>query len=167
MVSTSGCELSKNEVVVAMKERLMSYATVITPNLIETGVLLGHPVHTVEEMKAAARELLSLGCQAVLVKGGHLEGHTMCDVLQTADREEPYLFTAPHVESPNTHGTGCSLSSAIATYLAKGETVAVAVEKAKEFVYRGIDAAKDVHIGEGHDPINHFFAPLPLEAEEC
>lgn len=167
MVSTSGCELSKNEVVVAMKNKLMRYATVLTPNLLETEVLVGHSVRTIEEMKTAARELLDMGCEAVLVKGGHLEGNVMCDVLQTRDREEPYLFTASHVESCNTHGTGCSLSSAIATYLAQGETVAAAVEKAKAFVHNGIAAAKDVHIGDGHGPINHFFQPVPLKAVEA
>ena len=166
MVSTSGCELSRNEVVEAMKTKLMSYATVITPNLIETEVLVGHSVTSIDEMKKAARELLALGCQAVLVKGGHLEGNVMCDVLQTSDREEPYLFTATHVDSKNTHGTGCSLSSAIATCLAQGDSVAVAVEKAKQFVFQGIDAAKDVHIGEGHGPINHFVHPIPLCARE-
>ena len=166
MVSTSGCELSRNDVVLAMKTKLMSYATVITPNLIETEVLVGHPVNHVEDMQKAARELLHLGCRAVLVKGGHLEGNTMCDVLQIAGEKETHLFSASHVESQNTHGTGCSLSSAIATYLAKGEDIASAVQKAKVFVHQGIDAAKDVHIGEGHGPINHFFAPLPLCAKE-
>lgn len=166
MVSTSGCELSKNEVVVAMKNKLMRYATVLTPNLLEAEALVSHSVRTIEEMKIAAHELLDMGCEAVLVKGGHLKGNVMCDVLQPRDREEPYLFTASHVESCNTHGTGCSLSSAIATYLAQGTTVAVAVEKAKEFVHHGIVAAKDVHIGEGHGPINHFFQPVPLKAVE-
>lgn len=166
MVSTSGCELSKNEVVTAMKDRLMTYATVITPNLTEAEVLTGHTVRTVSEMKTAARELLALGCRAVLVKGGHLQGDVMCDVLQTADEEQPYLFTASHVDSHNTHGTGCSLSSAIATYLALGESVPSAVRKAKDFVHQGIVSACDVHIGQGHGPINHFFQPLPLCARE-
>ena len=166
MVSTSGCELSKNEVVVAMKTKLMKYATIITPNLTETEVLVGHPVRTVEDMKGAARDLLALGCQAVLVKGGHLEGEVMCDVLQVAGEEVPHLFKASHVESVNTHGTGCSLSSAIATFLALGEPMTLAVELAKGFVHAGIVAAQDVHIGEGHGPINHFVAPRALVARE-
>ena len=162
MVSTSGCRLIEDTAIEALTAELIPLATVITPNLSETEVLTGHAVHTVEEMKAAAKELLHFGCKAVLVKGGHLEGGKMVDVLQVAGHEEPYLFSAPHVESKNTHGTGCSLSSSIATFLALGEPIEKAVEKAKEFVYNGIEQGKDVHIGEGHGPLNHFHAPIPM-----
>ena len=114
------------------------------------------------EMKVAAKDLLHFGCKAVLVKGGHLEGGKMVDVLQIKGHEGPYLFSAPQVDSKNTHGTGCSLSSSIATFLALGEPIEKAVEKAKEFVYRGIESGKDIHIGEGHGPLNHFHAPVPM-----
>lgn len=106
--------------------------------------------------------MLELGCKGVLIKGGHLDGGQMCDVLQTADENAPHLFTAPKVESRNTHGTGCTLSSAIATYLALGESVASAVEKAKQYVYLGIESGKDVCIGHGHGPLNHFYSPVPM-----
>ena len=113
-------------------------------------------------MYQAAKILLSQGCKAALIKGGHLEGNRMCDLLLTQESETPYLFEAPKVESKNTHGTGCSLSSAIATFLALEYPLPIAVEKAKEYVYQGIMAGKDVQIGNGHGPLNHFFAPQPM-----
>ena len=162
MVSTSGCRLIEDTAIDALTAELMPLATLITPNLSEAEVLTGHPVKTVEEMKIAAKELLRFGCKAVLIKGGHLEGGEMVDVLQVKGHDEPYLFSAHLVESKNTHGTGCSLSSAIATFLALGEPIEKAVEKGKNFVYNGICAGKDIHIGEGHGPLNHFYSPVPM-----
>ena len=109
-----------------------------------------------------AKEMLKLGCKGVLIKGGHLDGGLMCDVLQTATEEAPHLFTAPKVNSRNTHGTGCTLSSAIATFLALGEPMSVAVKKAKQYVYKGIESGKDVCIGGGHGPLNHFHSPVAM-----
>ena len=106
------------------------------------------------------------GSQAVLVKGGHLNEAEMCDVLYIKGEDRPHLFSSPKIESRNTHGTGCTLSSAIATYLALGEPLEEAVRKAKAYVYQGILSGKDVHIGEGHGPLNHFFAPVPLRVNE-
>lgn len=162
MVSTSGCKLMEDEAIEAITTKLIPMATLITPNLSEAEILAGQKISTVEEMQRQAKEMLKLGCKGVLIKGGHLEGGRMCDVLQTTDEEEPQLFTAPKVESRNTHGTGCTLSSAIATYLALGETVTAAVEKAKQYVYKGIETGKDVCIGHGHGPLNHFYSPVPM-----
>lgn len=117
-------------------------------------------------MKTASRELLNYGCRAVLVKGGHLEDGNMCDVLQLKDESEPHLFMAQKVESHNTHGTGCTLSSAIATFLALGNSMPEAVKQAKEYVYQGILSGKDVHIGEGHGPLNHFHSPVPMHISD-
>ena len=114
-------------------------------------------------MKAAAPDLLKFGCGAVLLKGGHLEGGKMCDVLQIAGEDEPHLFVSDKIESKNTHGTGCTLSSAIATFLALGYDMPQAVERAKAYVTGGINAGKEVHIGEGHGPLNHFYAPVPMK----
>ena len=121
------------------------------------------PILPVDTMKAAASELLKFGCGSVLLKGGHLEGNKMCDVLQTAGEDKPHLFISDKIESKNTHGTGCTLSSAIATFLALGYDMPQAVEHAKAYVTKGIHAGKDVHIGEGHGPLNHFYAPVPMK----
>ena len=140
MVSTSGCKLMEDEAIEA----------------------IGQKISNVEDMKHQAKEMLKLGCKGVLIKGGHLDGGLMCDVLQTATEETPHLFTAPKVNSRNTHGTGCTLSSAIATFLALGEPMSVAVEKAKQYVYKGIESGKDVCIGGGHGPLNHFHSPVAM-----
>ena len=120
MVSTSGCKLIEDEAIEALTTRLMPLATLITPNLSEAQVLTGIRVNGQESMQAAAHELLKLGSRAVLIKGGHLDGGRMYDLLQVKDEPEPHLFSADKVESNNTHGTGCTLSSAIATRLALG-----------------------------------------------
>ena len=140
----------------------MPLSTLITPNLREAEVLTGMPIPDIETMKTASRDLLHYGCHAVLVKGGHLENGGMCDVLQIENETEPHLFTADKVESHNTHGTGCTLSSAIATYLALGHDMTEAVRLAKAYVYQGILSGKDIHIGEGHGPLNHFHSPVPM-----
>ena len=129
---------------------------------LEAEILAGQKIRTVEDMKRQAKEMLKLGCKGVLIKGGHLDGGLMCDVLQTATEEAPHLFTAPKVNSRNTHGTGCTLSSAIATFLALGEPMSVAVKKAKQYVYKGIESGKDVCIGGGHGPLNHFHSPVAM-----
>lgn len=162
MVSTSGCKLMEDEAIEAITTQLIPLATLITPNLSEAEILSGQPIHTVEDMQHQAKEMLKLGCKGVLIKGGHLEGGQMCDVLQTFEEDTPHMFTALKVKSQNTHGTGCSLSSAIATYLALGESIPHAVEKAKQYVYLGIESGKDVCIGQGHGPLNHFYSPVPM-----
>ena len=162
MVSSSGRRLMDDDAIGIVIKQLIPETTLITPNLSEAEVLTGHSVATLEEMRQAAKELLKYGCKAVLVKGGHLKGGEMTDVLQLANREEPFLFSAQQITSKNTHGTGCTLSSAIATYLALGETMEKAVEKAKLYLYNSLDAGKDIHIGEGHGPLNHFYAPEPM-----
>lgn len=163
MVSTSGHKLIEDDAVSALTRELMPLSSLITPNLSEAKVLTGHSINNVEEMKAAAPDLLKFGCGAVLLKGGHLEGGKMCDVLQIAGEDEPHLFVSDKIESKNTHGTGCTLSSAIATFLALGYDMTQAVERAKAYVTGGINAGKEVHIGEGHGPLNHFYAPVPMK----
>lgn len=166
MVSTSGHKLIEDSAISALTRELMPLSSLITPNLKEAEVLTGHPINKVEEMRAAAPELLKFGCEAVLLKGGHLEGGKMCDVLQMAGEDEPHLFVSDKIESKNTHGTGCTLSSAIATFLALGYDMPQAVERAKAYVTGGINAGKDVHIGEGNGPLNHFYEPVPMNIRE-
>ena len=166
MVSTSGCKLIEDDAIEALTSLLMPLATIITPNLSEAEVLTGKPVTHIEAMEKVAEELLEFGNRAVLIKGGHLADGGMCDVLRLNGETMPYRFTARKVESRNTHGTGCTLSSAIATYLALGEPVVEAVRKAKDYVFKGILSGCDVHIGEGHGPLNHFYAPVAMHISE-
>lgn len=166
MVSTSGHKLIEESAISALTRELMPLSSMITPNLSEAEVLTGHSIYNVEDMKTAALELLRYGCGAVLLKGGHLEEGEMCDVLQIAGEEKPHLFTSDRIESRNTHGTGCTLSSAIATFLALSYDMPQAVERAKAYVTGGIKAGKEIHIGEGHGPLNHFYAPVPMNIKE-
>ena len=166
MVSTSGHKLIEDDAIAALANELMPLSSLITPNLREAEVLTAHPINNVEEMKSAALELLKFGSKAVLLKGGHLEGGLMCDVLQIAGENAPHLFTSAKIESRNTHGTGCTLSSAIATYLALGDEMPQAVERAKQYVTLGIEAGKDVRTGEGHGPLNHFYQPVSMNIKE-
>lgn len=162
MVSTSGCKLIEDSAIEAITSMLIPLSTVITPNLSEAMVLTGKKLSGVESMTTAGKELLGMGCGSVLIKGGHLEGDDMCDVLCSAGEEKPYIFKAGKIDSKNTHGTGCTLSSAIATLLALGHELPEAVSEAKEYVYKGIESGKDVHIGEGHGPLNHFHSPVKM-----
>lgn len=166
MVSTSGHRLMEDDAIETVMRRLVPLATVITPNLSEAEVVCGRTLRTVDHMKEAARELLATGCGAVLLKGGHLEGGLMCDVLHVAGEDAPRLFTAPRIESRNTHGTGCTLSAAIATFLALGLGLPQAVERAKRYVTAGIEAGKDIAAGQGHGPLNHLHAPVPMNLRE-
>ncbi len=162
MVSTSGCKLIEDKAIEAIKKELIPLSTIITPNLSEAVVLTGDSIGDAASMTAAGNKILESGCEAVLIKGGHLEGNDMCDVLCIKGENTPYIYTASKISSKNTHGTGCTLSSSIATYLALGETLREAVRKAKDYVHKGILNGKDVCIGSGHGPLNHFYSPVPM-----
>lgn len=164
MVSTSGRRLLAEEAVEALVDELFPLCTLVTPNLAEAAVLTGQPVGDTATMKQAARRLLGLGCKAVLLKGGHLAGQTATDVLDTGT--EVHLLDAAHIESRNTHGTGCTLSSAIATFIALGKPLPEAVAEAKYFVHTAIEAGRDVQAGEGNGPLNHLFAPQRMHILE-
>lgn len=162
LVSTSGCKLIEDKAIEAIKNELIPLSTIITPNLKEAIVLTGDNISHAGSMIEAGRKILNYGCHSVLVKGGHLDGDDMCDVLCINGDSNPYTFTARKIDSHNTHGTGCTLSSAIATNLALGYTLQEAVNRAKEYVYKGILTGKDIHIGNGHGPLNHFHTPVPM-----
>lgn len=152
MVATSGDSLIEDATIESMKTKLFPLATIITPNLKETSILLQRPIKNVEQMKEAANKLLMYGNQSVLIKGGHLEQDDIIDVLKLKTENQIYTFEAKWIASKNLHGTGCTLSSAIATYLALGNTVIEAVNLAKQYVYQAILHGKDITIGHGHDP---------------
>jgi len=152
MVAKSGDRLLRKDAVAALR-RLLPLADVLTPNLPEAEDLLGHPVRTDEEIREAARELQSLGPRNVVVKGGHRGGESSIDVL--FDSRAFHEYASPRVDTSSTHGTGCTLSSAIAAFLARQETVPVAVKQAKEYLTEALRRAEP--IGHGHGPVDHFW----------
>lgn len=155
MVATSGDRLLAAEAVEALRTKLIPLAGVITPNLPEAAALLDEPMAVSEAaIEDQGRRLLAMGCQAVLIKGGHGQGSESIDYL--VDANGTIALAAPRVATKNTHGTGCSLSSAIAAGLAKGEAMETAVRNAKAFVSAAISAADRFGVGHGHGPIHHF-----------
>jgi len=157
MIAKSGDPLLHRSSVHALKENLIPIATLITPNIPETEVLIDHKLETNTDIEEAARMLQHLGAESVLIKGGHAQGNSCADYLLTASGEM-HWFESPRIESKNTHGTGCTLSSAIAAYLAKGYPLKEAVSEAKSYISHAIEAAKDLSVGNGHGPVHHFHA---------
>ncbi|MGJ4947733.1 bifunctional hydroxymethylpyrimidine kinase/phosphomethylpyrimidine kinase [Bradyrhizobium sp. HKCCYLS20291] len=155
MVATSGARLLPEDAIDALRRRLIPQASLITPNLPEAAALLDEEIATTNDAIAAqGRRLLALGCPAVLIKGGHGEGADSTDYLITA--ESSIALSAPRVPTRNTHGTGCSLSSAVAAGLAKGESLEAAVRNAKTFISGAIAAADRFSVGHGHGPVHHL-----------
>ncbi|SHL55002.1 hydroxymethylpyrimidine kinase /phosphomethylpyrimidine kinase [Bradyrhizobium lablabi] len=155
MVASSGDRLLAAEAVEALRTKLIPCASLITPNLPEAGALLDEPVAVSEaDIERQGRRLLSMGCAAVLIKGGHGQGAESIDYLVRGSGT--IALTAPRIATKNTHGTGCSLSSAIAALLAKGEEMETAVRHAKTFISAAIAAADRFSVGHGHGPIHHF-----------
>lgn len=155
MVATSGDRLLAAEAVEALRTKLIPLASVITPNLPEAAALLDEPLAASEaDIARQGRRLLTLGCRAVLIKGGHGQGAESTDYLISA--QGTIALVAPRVATKNTHGTGCSLSSAVAAGLAKGEALEPAVRNAKAWISAAIAAADRFAVGHGHGPIHHF-----------
>jgi hydroxymethylpyrimidine/phosphomethylpyrimidine kinase len=154
LVSTTGRRLLDDDAIPVYVERLLPCAAVVTPNLREARLLADMTIDDVEAMIEAARRIASFGPGTVVVKGGHLNSESSPDVVLTGD--EVTLLDAPRVPTSNDHGTGCTLSAATAAFLARGEPVATAVERAKEFVTRAISGAARWRLGSGHGPLDHF-----------
>ncbi len=161
MVATSGDRLIAPDTVQVLVDELFPLATVVTPNLDEAALLLGRPIGHADELETAARDLLALGAKAVLLKGGHLPGDEVADLLVSGDGPAQRL-ASPRIASRNTHGTGCTLSSAIAAYLALGNPLDQAVAKARSYILQAIAMGANVYTGAGHGPLNHGHAPLAL-----
>jgi hydroxymethylpyrimidine/phosphomethylpyrimidine kinase len=151
MVAKGGAPLIEAGAIDALKRLLIPRATVLTPNLPEAEILVGHAISDLAAMRATATELLSLGCHAVLLKGGHLPGDTVYDVLATSAALR--VWDSARIDSRHTHGTGCTLASAIAAGLAQGLAVEPTVERARLFVQRAIASAPG--LGHGHGPLDH------------
>ncbi len=150
MISKHGMPLLTEEAQAALREYLLPVAFLVTPNLDEAAALSGMPVHDAAAMEEAAKKISSLGCAAVLVKGGHLAGEAL-DILYW--EKEFFRFTAHRVETKNTHGTGCTFSAAITAGLAKGQSLPAAVQRAKRFITLAIES--NPGLGSGHGPVNH------------
>ena len=161
MVATSGAVLIDNPAIAVLVRELFWRAAVITPNLDEASLLVGRPLGSEQAMEAAAQELLAKGAQAVLLKGGHLAGEVVSDLLVTQNGELHWM-RAPRIHSANTHGTGCTLSSAIAAHLALGAPLLEAVQAARAYVRAALEAGAKVRTGAGSGPLNHGHAPQAM-----
>lgn len=154
MIAKGGAALLEASATAAIREVLIPLASLVTPNVPEAEVLTHRKITDVDGQKAAADALLGLGAEAVLVKGGHLPGEIICDVLAT--QETIQVFSSPRIDTRHTHGTGCTLASAITGLLAQGVELAVAVETARDFVHEAIRTAPG--LGKGHGPLNFLAA---------
>ena len=154
MVATTGAVLLEKEAIETYKDILIPEADLITPNIPEAKVLSGLEIKTEKDMENAAERIMEYGCRAVLVKGGHLV-HDAVDIL--FDGKQFYRYEGKRIKTKNTHGTGCTLSAALAVKLAEGETLTKAAAEAKEYLTGAIEAAKDETIGQGSGPVRHFW----------
>ncbi|KTT25907.1 bifunctional hydroxymethylpyrimidine kinase/phosphomethylpyrimidine kinase [Pseudacidovorax intermedius] len=159
MVATSGDRLIAAETVDRLVAELFPRAALVTPNLDEAALLVGHAIPDADALDGAAAELLARGARGVLLKGGHLPGEEVVDLLALAGGER-HRFAASRIQSRNLHGTGCTLSSAIACGLALGRPLPEAVAQARGYVRGAMQAGVTVKVGEGHGPLNHGFAPV-------
>ena len=157
MVAQSGDKLLQDEAIDALKHYLIPLAELITPNLPEASVLLNREITTAAALETAAIELAGLGCRNVLIKGGHLESGDSDDCLYLAHDQRIITFPGVRIATHNNHGTGCTLSSAIASFLAKGENMVTAVGHAKEYITDAIRAGAAYTLGKGHGPVHHFY----------
>jgi hydroxymethylpyrimidine/phosphomethylpyrimidine kinase len=160
LVAKGGAALLRTDAKDALVLRLFPLAALITPNIPEAEVLTGLSARSTEDLPRLADALQALGASAVLVKGGHLPGDTLMDLLRTSDGEE-YRFEGPRIQTRSSHGTGCTLASAIACGVAEGMTLVSAVERARRFVVRALETAPG--LGTGHGPLNHGFRLQDIE----
>lgn len=164
MVSTSGSLLMRPEALDTMRSKVLPLATILTPNVPEAAALAGFDVTDEASCDAAAVSIARLLTGYVLIKGGHFDGPQKTDRLYDSEGRRIASFVGEAVDTPNTHGTGCTLSSAIACFMAQGFGVEEAVRRAKRYVAEAIAAGSGVTTGHGHGPVNHFFSPQKMQA---
>lgn len=157
MVSTSGHRLIEETAIDSLKSRLMPLARVITPNIPEAEILCGKKIASEKEFAEVAKILSLDNTVSVLLKAGHLTGETLVDYFYNAEDGSIALLPSKRVNTRNTHGTGCTLSSAFAAALAKGETLTKAAQAAKQYIQQAIISGAEYQIGKGHGPVNHFW----------
>ena len=166
MVATSGDRLLEPAAEALIARRLVPLADLVTPNLDEARILVQDEVRTPEQMERAGRALVRMGARAALVKGGHLPGDEIVDVLVSDGGGAVRRFTRPRIDTTSTHGTGCTLSAGIVAGLALGRPLELAVADALDFVHRAIAAAPGLGRGGGHGPLNHFVPAPPRPPNE-
>ncbi len=157
MAAQSGDRLVRDDAVDALRTLLMPLALVVTPNLPEAGVLLGRRLECAEDMASAARDLAAFGSRAILVKGGHLPGADSPDLLYLAPEDRMVALPGGRIRTVNDHGTGCTLSSAIAACLACGFDIEAAVVHARSYLRGALEAGAGYRVGRGHGPVHHFY----------
>ena len=157
MVAQSGDKLLEDDAIQAIKEYLMPLVDVVTPNIPEAEVLIDRSIVGLKDMQTAAKALAEYGSRSVLIKGGHLKDNDSTDLLYLTGEDRFVRLDAKRIASNNNHGTGCTLSSAIAGYMARGYDIEGAVRKAKTYIQNAIRAGADYTIGHGNGPVHHFF----------
>lgn len=157
MVATSGDKLLQDEAIDVLVKELFPITLLITPNIPEAEILLNAKITNQNELINASKELNKFGSKAVLIKAGHLQDKILTDILYDSKMNKITEYSSPRIDTKNTHGTGCSLSSAIASNIAKGYSLDEAVSNAKEFISCAIAAGANYSIGKGHGPIHHFY----------
>jgi len=157
MVATSGDKLLQDEAIETLKTELVPFVRVITPNIPEAEILLGRKINNQEELPAIAKELSFGRSVSVLLKAGHLSDEELIDVFYNAETDEVIRLGSKRIHTQNTHGTGCTFSSAIAAFLAQGLELNAAVKNAKDYMTKVIIAGAEYEIGKGHGPVHHFF----------
>lgn len=158
MVATSGHHLIETETIDIIKKELFPISELITPNMDEASVLSKIEVETIEDIKEVGHIILQQGCKNVLLKGGHLKTENLTSILFSQNKPQK-RYESKKVESKNVHGSGCTLSSAIASYIARGYELSEAIKYAQDYVYKSILFGKDVTTGKGNGPLNHFHNP--------
>lgn len=161
MIAKSGDYLLLPDAVAALKEHLLPLATIITPNIPEAKALNESDV----DMQTQANLLLDLGAKAVLLKGGHQEGDESNDLYLDQQGQKIWL-QSPRINSKNTHGTGCTLSAAIAAHLAHNQPLIEACRLAKDYLFNAINAAQHASVGQGHGPVHHFYKTWPIDDQQ-
>ena len=157
MAAQSGDALTQGEVIAAIKKHLLPQVTLLTPNLPEAALFLDREVTTPEEMYRAARDFTDFGAGSVLLKGGHLKTGETTDVLFIDQEDRLVTMEGKRIDTRNDHGTGCTLSSAIACFLAKGDSLEEACRSGKAFLQAALEAGAEFEIGRGRGPVHHFF----------
>ncbi|MGQ1947030.1 bifunctional hydroxymethylpyrimidine kinase/phosphomethylpyrimidine kinase [Geofilum sp. OHC36d9] len=157
MLATSGDTLLMNEAIVTLKNKLMPMARVITPNIPEAEILSGESIRNQSDLPKVVKKISCNKTVSVLLKAGHLNDETLIDIFYNAETDEIIELPSQRINTHNTHGTGCTLSSAIASFLAQQMPLNRAVTEAKSYINQAIETGKDYHIGKGHGPVHHFY----------
>lgn len=161
MITSTGKQLMADECLAVIQECLLPQVALLTPNIDEAAVLTGMSIQNLGDIKDAALGIVKSNCKAVLVKGGHLRSNILFDVYLDQDGNQE-VFESVKIDSFNTHGTGCSLSSAIAAYIARGNNIPASIRLGRSYIYEAIAAGENVKTGHGHGPLNHFFDPQKM-----